>query len=156
MSKGKKTRNSGAKDGYTVGYGKPPQHSRFQPGKSGNPAGRPKGLRNFKTDVERMLKRLVKIKEGGRDRNVSTQEASLMRLREKALRGEPRGLDKVVELASRYNNEEANGVIMQELEPDDREILDDFKKEVLAEAQASNAPPSRALERRRIRPPPKS
>ena len=28
---------------YAVGYGKPPQHSRFKPGRSGNPKGRPKG-----------------------------------------------------------------------------------------------------------------
>ena len=28
---------------YEVGYGKPPQATRFQPGKSGNPKGRPKG-----------------------------------------------------------------------------------------------------------------
>lgn len=28
--------------GYIVGYCKPPVHTRFQPGKSGNPAGRPK------------------------------------------------------------------------------------------------------------------
>ena len=30
---------------YEVGYGKPPQATRFQPGKSGNPKGRPKGSR---------------------------------------------------------------------------------------------------------------
>ncbi len=31
---------------YEVGYGKPPARSRFQPGRSGNPRGRPKGARN--------------------------------------------------------------------------------------------------------------
>ena len=30
---------------YEVGYGKPPKATRFQPGKSGNPKGRPKGSR---------------------------------------------------------------------------------------------------------------
>nr|WP_306262013.1 DUF5681 domain-containing protein [Pararhizobium sp. IMCC21322] len=31
---------------YEVGYAKPPQSSRFKPGMSGNPKGRPKGARN--------------------------------------------------------------------------------------------------------------
>ena len=40
-----------------VGYGKPPLHSRFTRGQSGNPKGRPKGVRNFKTDVRPRWKR---------------------------------------------------------------------------------------------------
>ena len=35
---------------YDVGYGKPPKHSRFKKGKSGNPAGRPKGSKNNPPD----------------------------------------------------------------------------------------------------------
>jgi len=31
---------------YEVGYAKPPEHTRFQPGRSGNPAGRRKGSKN--------------------------------------------------------------------------------------------------------------
>jgi hypothetical protein len=31
---------------YEVGYGKPPRESRFKPGQSGNPGGRPKGSKN--------------------------------------------------------------------------------------------------------------
>jgi hypothetical protein len=36
-----------------IGYRNPPQHSRFQPGQSGNPAGRRKGVRNLSTNVRR-------------------------------------------------------------------------------------------------------
>ena len=32
--------------GYEEGYAKPPSHSRFKPGQSGNPSGRPKGSKN--------------------------------------------------------------------------------------------------------------
>ncbi len=34
-------RRSRPKEGYEVGYGKPPAAHRFQPGRSGNPNGRP-------------------------------------------------------------------------------------------------------------------
>ncbi len=33
---------------YEVGYGKPPAHTRFQPGQSGNPMGRPRGAKGMK------------------------------------------------------------------------------------------------------------
>ena len=89
MSRRKTTGSrGGSKNGYEVGYGKPPTHSRFQPGQSGNPAGRRKGVRNLKTDVMRTLTTPVKVKEGGRTRTRSTQEGALMVLREKALRGD--------------------------------------------------------------------
>ena len=44
---------------YEVGYGKPPKHTRFQPGQSGNPRGRPKGTKNLKTDLEEELSERV-------------------------------------------------------------------------------------------------
>ena len=54
MTKNKgKTPTGGA--GYEVGYARPPLHSRFRPGQSGNPAGRRKGAHNLGTDVQRIL-----------------------------------------------------------------------------------------------------
>ena len=41
---------------YEVGYGKPPRHSRFVKGRSGNPRGRPPGTKNLKTLLSEALK----------------------------------------------------------------------------------------------------
>jgi hypothetical protein len=48
-----------------VGYGHPPQHSRYRPGQSGNPSGRPKGRRSFKKDMAAALDALGRA-EGGK------------------------------------------------------------------------------------------
>ena len=42
---------------YAVGYRRPPLHSRFKPGQSGNPSGRSKGSQNLKTMFEQVLTR---------------------------------------------------------------------------------------------------
>jgi len=42
-------------DDYEVGYGKPPKHSRWKPGESGNPRGKEKGHKGLKTDLEAEL-----------------------------------------------------------------------------------------------------
>jgi hypothetical protein len=134
MSKHKETAPTGGhSNGYTVGYGKPPTHSQFRPGQSGNPAGRRKGVRNLMTDVKRTLRVPVKVKEGGRTRKISTQEGALMRLREKALQGDARALDRVIELAIRFNNEP--GEIGAALSPDDRAILAVYAAEITADAK---------------------
>jgi hypothetical protein len=124
-------------DGYEIGYGRPPQHSRFNPGVSGNPTGKRKGTRNLSSDVKRALLVPVKLNDHGKSRNVSTQEAALMRLREKALKGDSRSLDRLLELARLFNNDAANSAPRSSSE--DEKILAAYDREVLARGSASSA-----------------
>jgi len=60
---------------YAVGYCKPPRHSRFKKGQSGNPRGRPAGSKNFKTLVTQALNEYTVITEDGRPRKITKREA---------------------------------------------------------------------------------
>jgi Family of unknown function (DUF5681) len=53
-------------DGYEVGYRKPPKHSRFRKGQSGNPRGKPRGTKNSATLLKQALLESVQVKLNGR------------------------------------------------------------------------------------------
>ena len=63
-----------------VGYSKPPRHSRFVKGQSGNPRGRPPGAKNLKTLLNKALNELVIVTENGGQRKISKREAIVTQL----------------------------------------------------------------------------
>ncbi len=75
-------------DPYEVGYARPPQHTRFKKGLSGNPFGRPPKKPDFYTELTRVLHDTVTITFEGGPQQVTVQQALLLRLRDEALRGE--------------------------------------------------------------------
>ena len=64
---------------YDVGYGRPPVHSRFPPGQSGNPAGRRKGQPTPNEIFMKEAARLVKIKRGDTVETITKHEAIIRR-----------------------------------------------------------------------------
>jgi hypothetical protein len=132
------TENS--EDDVKVGYKSAPRHSRFQPGRSGNPRGRQKAVRNLGSDVKRTLEVPVRLNEQGKARLVSTQEAALRRLREMALKGDARSLDRLLGLAQIFNN----GAALESLgdkavAAEDQAILDAYAAEVLSRLGSARA-----------------
>jgi hypothetical protein len=62
------------KPDYEVGYGKPPPHTRFVQGLSGNPRGRPRGAKNIKTLLPKALnERVVVTDQAGAARSASSK-----------------------------------------------------------------------------------
>jgi hypothetical protein len=76
---------------YEIGYGRPPLHSRFKRGQSGNPAGR---RRNTESERGRQLlrqeaNRLVTLREGDKVVRVTALQATVRSLFYAAAKGNP-------------------------------------------------------------------
>ena len=65
---------------HKVGYKKPPLHTRFQKGQSGNPRGRPRGSKNLSTLLIDALNEPVVVTEDGRKRKISKRELGIRQL----------------------------------------------------------------------------
>lgn len=83
---------------YEVGYKRPPRHTQFQKGQSGNPRGRPKGSLNLATVLDRTLRKRVVINENGRRKTVTKLEAAVMQLVNKAAVGDNQSLKHLLSL----------------------------------------------------------
>ena len=89
------------KGDYEVGYGRPPAHTRFRKGQSGNPAGRPRGSRSLPALLAAELDRPVAVREGGAVRRMRKRQALAASLVNKALQGDARATALLVGLLGR-------------------------------------------------------
>ncbi|MFZ0244518.1 DUF5681 domain-containing protein [Candidatus Binatus sp.] len=78
---------------YEVGYAKPPKHTRFQKGRSGNPKGRPKGSKGFDAIVRHELEDLVEVRQNGRVKKISKREVIIKQMVNKAAAGNQRATE---------------------------------------------------------------
>jgi len=102
----------GKDDDYKVGYRKPPKDTRFQPGQSGNPKGRPKGTKNLKIDLVEELGERILVREGDQARPVSKQRAMMKALVVRALKGDTRAASLLISMSERHIEAEESGPLL--------------------------------------------
>src|SRR3954462_10740569 len=81
---------------YAVGFCRPPVHSRFKPGQSGNPSGRVKGSKNLKTLFHQILNEQIPLRDGAQSKTVTKAEALMRRLIIGGLNGDSRSLTTLI------------------------------------------------------------
>jgi hypothetical protein len=135
-------------DTCEVGYGKPPRHSRFKPGKSGNPKGRPKRAKGFKTLVRAAMLQRVRVRSGGRERTVSRAEALLL----KAIEHASKDNFKATERLLAWYQEAVPDAPAKDIAPPRQEDLTDADRETLEalrrSIEAELASPAPTIRRR--------
>ena len=121
------------KHDYDIGYGKPPKDTRFKPGSSGNPRGRPKGSKNLSMDLREELSERIPIREDGKQRRISKQRAVIKSLIAKALKGDTRAANSVLELVQKLFPPEDTSPDTEQLTQADQEILARFATDLIAQ-----------------------
>jgi len=111
---------------YAVGYGKPPIHTRFQSGASGNPAGKKKGQKGLKAVVEGVFQEKVSIRTPRGIRKVTKLDALMQKLMNDALTGDARAVMQIVRLAKEAGLTQEAATLeaaSHELTEEDRRIM---------------------------------
>ena len=114
---------AGATVEETVGYGRPPIATRFAPGKSGNPRGRPKGARSVGAILQNVVRQKITVSENGKTRRVPAIEGMLRRLVSDALRGDAGAMKLLLSLVDRYGDSPEAAIKLTDLLAEDQEIL---------------------------------
>ncbi len=118
---------------HKVGKGKPPKHSQFKKGQSGNPNGRPRGNKNSDPVLHKMWNKIVTVREGGQVRRVPYNEALIMALADKAIKGSVTEQVKLMKAISDYAPEllqhlkepiEPNIITVRYILPDGKTVED--------------------------------
>lgn len=114
---------------YEVGYGRPPKHTQFKKGQSGNPKGRKKGARGLKTDLRAELGQRVEITENGKQVKLTKQQLMVKQLAAKAVKGDIRAISKLADLAiALLGPEDVVQKPEATLPSEDSAIIDEFIK----------------------------
>ena len=108
---------------YEIGFGRPPKATRFKPGESGNPRGRPKGSRPVGAVLQEVLHQRIPVTENGRTRRLPALEVMLRRLANEAMRSEPSAVKLMLSLVDRYAEAPEATLSVDEVLAEDQAII---------------------------------
>jgi hypothetical protein len=129
---------------YKVGYRRPPRHTRFEKGRSGNPNGRPPGGANARTIVARAISEKFTVRDGNKPRAMTKLEGMMQAHLLKAIKGDPRSASLVINLLTKLGLlADTENKTFTALSEEDHAILDEY---VLSKTGPAERKPANKLE----------
>jgi uncharacterized protein DUF5681 len=125
---------------YSVGYRKPPRHTQFKKGQSGNPGGRDKGRANYRTEFLKELGERVTVTENGRLRKLSKQTLIIKRMVADAIKGDAKAREHMLRLIGQMEAFNADAMPATPTSAEDAEIMARFKARLAEEIKAQQEP----------------
>lgn len=116
---------------YEVGYKKPPAHTRFQNGQSGNPAGRPKmkpKIPSIDAAIIDALNARVTVTENGMVRQITKFDAAFKQLANKAASGHMPSLKLLMPLLTKISDATEGEAMAQENEKTRERLKERFAR----------------------------
>jgi Family of unknown function (DUF5681) len=128
---------------YPVGYKKPPPATRFKPGQSGNPKGRPKGAKNFSTAIQAELDTHIVATENGRRRKITKRAAVAKQLVNKAVSGDQKAIPLLFNECRQIEDQPLAGSAESVFDrPEDHSVMESIKRRILAAAREEQELPA--------------
>lgn len=126
---------------YEVGRGKPPGHTRFKPGQSGNARGRPKGAVDHSTALLNAINERVTVTENGKRVKRSMIEIIVKQQTLKAAKGDERSTALIFKELARLEERAARaaasqGEATEHGSLEDAEMFDAFVERLKGETQS--------------------
>ena len=122
-----------------VGYKRPPMATRFQPGRSGNPKGRPKATRNLATIIAAAVAEKVAITENGRRKRITKLDAAVKQLANHAASGERHATQQLLSLLQANEGRGANSAASPPSDADDLVMQELARRMTASRARRSGA-----------------
>jgi Family of unknown function (DUF5681) len=134
-----KKKKAPAQDGNPVGYGKPPVHSRFRKGQSGNPTGKRRhgGAERAEALIWKEVYRLLTVREGNAVKKMPALQAVIRSQIAAAAKGNVTAQRALVKVVQDIEDAQASrtGTANKKLSKDVNDITDEELMDILKAAQ---------------------